>query len=223
MGNQIGTLSEKSIHSFLKSYLEPDISNHEVKLGPYIADIYNKNNNHIIEIQTQNFKKLISKIDNYLQNNYKITIVYPVIECKYINYLDPVTSEIIKTTKSPRKGVIQDIFKELYWIIDYLDNDLFSLSIITLDANEFKYLDKKLIKIDKKPLKLNDIYNINNLSDLKILIPSSLPNEFTCKDFLKSTKCNKRWVGSGVKMLREHNIIKIKRKISNTYIYERNF
>lgn len=223
MGNQIGTLSEKSIHSFLKSYLEPDISNHEVKLGPYIADIYNKNNNHIIEIQTQNFKKLISKIDYYLQNNYKITIVYPVIECKYINYLDPVTSEIIKTTKSPRKGVIQDIFKELYWIIDYLDNDLFSLSIITLDANEFKYLDKKLIKIDKKPLKLNDIYNINNLSDLKILIPSSLPNEFTCKDFLKSTKCNKRWVGSGVKMLREHNIIKIKRKISNTYIYERNF
>lgn len=223
MGNQIGTLSEKSIHSFLKSYLEPDISNHEVKLGPYIADIYNKNNNHIIEIQTQNFKKLISKIDYYLQNNYKITIVYPVIECKYINYLDPVTSEIIKTTKSPRKGVIQDIFKELYWIIDYLDNDLFSLSIITLDANEFKYLDKKLIKIDKKPLKLNDIYNINNLSDLKILIPSSLPNEFTCKDFLKSTKCNNRWVGSGVKMLREHNIIKIKRKISNTYIYERNF
>ena len=31
--NQIGTLSEKSVHSKIKVYLEPDRQYHEVKVG----------------------------------------------------------------------------------------------------------------------------------------------------------------------------------------------
>lgn len=35
----IGTLSEKTMHSFLKYYLEPCDDFHEVAVGRYIADI----------------------------------------------------------------------------------------------------------------------------------------------------------------------------------------
>ena len=58
--NQIGTLSEKSIHSEIKNYLEPNKEYQEVKVGNYIADI--KRGNEIFEIQTQQFKNLIFKL-----------------------------------------------------------------------------------------------------------------------------------------------------------------
>ena len=226
--SNIGILNEKSIHCFLKSYLEPDPSFHEISVGPYIADI--RNENQIIEIQTQQFKKLINKLDYYIKNNYHITIVYPLIESKLIYWVDAVSSEITSISKSSHKGVIQDIFKELYWIVDYLENDFVSLKIISLDVHSYKLLDglgeKKKIKaskIDNVPVNINQIYEINSISDLKLFVPNSLPKEFTSSDFLKSCKCKKRWVGSGLKLLREHKIIKQIGKSRNSYVYERNF
>lgn len=35
----IGTLGEKTLHSVLKYYFEPDASRHEVKVGGFVADI----------------------------------------------------------------------------------------------------------------------------------------------------------------------------------------
>ena len=59
--NQIGTLSEKSIHSTIKKYIESNEHFHEVKVGNYIADI--KIDNNIFEIQTQNFKNLLNTLE----------------------------------------------------------------------------------------------------------------------------------------------------------------
>ncbi len=44
----IGTLGEKTLHSVLKNYFEPDESRHEVKIANYVADIAAENS--IIEI-----------------------------------------------------------------------------------------------------------------------------------------------------------------------------
>ena len=62
--NKIGTLSEKSIHSTIKDYIEPNKEYQEVKVGNYIADIMR--GNVIYEIHTQQFKKLLDKIDFYI-------------------------------------------------------------------------------------------------------------------------------------------------------------
>ena len=59
----IGTLSEKTLHSFLKNYLEPDSSFHEIKVGRYVADI--KKDGYITEIQTGN-----KRCENYDTNAY---------------------------------------------------------------------------------------------------------------------------------------------------------
>ena len=224
--NQIGTLSEKSVHSTIKDYIEPNKEYQEVKVGNYIADI--KKNNLIYEIQTQQFKNLLGKIDYYISCKYKTIIVYPIAKNKYINWVEPSSLEIVERRKTPHKGVIQDIFKELYWIISYLGNSLIELHIILLDVEEYKYLDgygqnskKRATKIDKVPTKVNEVVQIKSISDLNKFLPDTLPEKFTSKDFIKHSKCNKRWAGSGLKMLRENNIIKIVGKIGNSFVYSR--
>ena len=226
--NQIGTLSEKSIHSLVKDYIEPNKEYQEVKVGNYIADI--KKDNVIYEIQTQQFKKLLGKINYYIKNNYKTIIVYPIAQNKYINWVEPSSMDIVERRKTPHKGVIQDMFKELYWIVDYLEHPLVELNIILLDAEEYKYLDgygqnckKRATKIDKVPTKVNEIIQIKSIKDLSKFIPNTLPENFTSKDFIKHSKCNKRWAGSGLKMLREKGIIQIVGKQGSSFIYKRNF
>ena len=223
--NQIGTLSEKSIHSEIKNYLEPNKEYQEVKVGNYIADI--KRDNEIFEVQTQQFKNLISKLNYYIKNEYDVTVVYPLIQEKYINWIDPVSTEIVERRKSSYRRYIQDIFKELYWIKDYIVNEQIKLKIITLTAEEYKYLDgygqnnkHKATKIDKVPSKIINEINIQSVNDFKIFLPDTLPKEFTSKDFQKYTKSRSKYLGSGLKILREIGVIKVIRKHGNAYVYE---
>lgn len=225
MGNSIGTLSEKSIHLEIKNYLEPRKEYQEVKVGNYIADI--KRDNEIFEVQTQQFKNLISKLNYYIKNRYNITIVYPLIQEKYINWIDPISTEIVERRKSSYKKYIQDIFKELYWIKDYIANEQIKLKIITLTAEEYKYLDGygqnqkyKATKIDKVPSKIINEINIQSVNDFKIFLPDTLPKEFTSKDFQKYTRSRSKYLGSGLKILREIGVIKVVRKQGNAYVYE---
>lgn len=223
--NQIGTLSEKSIHSEIKNYLEPNKEYQEVKVGNYIADI--KRDNEIFEVQTQQFKNLISKLNYYIKNGYDITVVYPLVQEKYINWIDPISTEIVERRKSSYKKYIQDIFKELYWIKDYIANEQIKLKIITLTAEEYKYLDGygqnqkyKATKIDKVPSKIINEINIQSVNDFKIFLPDTLPKEFTSKDFQKYTRSRSKYLGSGLKILREIGVIKVVRKQGNAYVYE---
>lgn len=223
--NQIGTLSEKSIHSELKRYLESNEEFHEVKVGNYIADI--KRDNEIFEVQTQQFKNLISKLNYYIKNNYNVTVVYPLVKEKYINWIDPISNEVVERRKSSYKRYIQDIFKELYWIKEYIVKEQIKLKIVTLTAEEYKYLDGygqsskyKATKIDKIPSKIINEVNIQSVNDFKIFLPDTLPKEFTSKDFQKYTKSRSKYLGSGLKMLREIGVIKVIRKQGNSYVYE---
>lgn len=222
----IGTLSEKSIHRILKDYIEPNREYQEIKVGNYIADI--KRDNQIIEVQTKDFKKLISKIDFYLKAGYNLKVVYPVIIERYINWIEPSTGEIIERKKSPIKGSIQDSLLEVYWIKEYLDNKQFKFSIITLNAEEYKLLDgyghnnkKKATKVDKVPTQVIDEITFNNVNDLSKLIPKELGEEFTSREFVKQSKSKKKWAGSYVKLLRELGVITVVRKSGNTYIYKK--
>ena len=85
--NGIGTLSEKTLHAVLKKFYEPDISHQEIPLEGYVADIFR--DNEIIEIQTQNFNAMRKKLDTFLPL-YPVTIVYPILHQKWLNWIDKV-------------------------------------------------------------------------------------------------------------------------------------
>lgn len=225
--NEIGTLSEKSIHAKLKGYLEPNKEFHEVKVGRYIADI--KRDNEIIEIQTKQFKNLLNKLEYYTKHNFDVTVVYPIVASKILNWVDPISNETVESRKSPYKGVIQDCFRELYWIIDYIVEKKIKFKIILIEAEQYKYLDGygqnskyRATKIDIVPTKVIGEESFCNVSDLSKFIPKTLEREWTAKDFVKHSKVNSKYYASGLKMLRDIGIIIPISKRGNTIIYRTN-
>ena len=71
----IGTLGERSLHAVLKRFLQPDENRHEVRVGRYVADIFDENG--VTEIQTRQFYKMKRKLAAFLPEH-AVTVVYPV-------------------------------------------------------------------------------------------------------------------------------------------------
>lgn len=211
----IGELKEKSLHSFLKNFYAPSI-NQEVKVGPYFADI--KNDDEIIEIQTQGFDKLRDKLDYYLKD-YKVRLVYPISHIKTLIVSD---NDLVKTRKSPKVGSIYDAIKELYKIKSFLGNPNLKLDLVLIDTIEKRVKNnsrKGYLKIENYPKEIYKIIKIERVDDYNIFI-DDLGEEFTSLN-LASKKVSKRNASILLNILRSIGIIEIIGKNGRAYLYRR--
>lgn len=220
----IGTLCEKTLHSVLKNYYEPQSDNHEIKIGNFVADIVGKDG--IIEIQTRNFNTMRKKLSAFLEVT-DVTIVYPIAGVKWLCWIDQSTGEITKKRRSPKRGVPQDIFYELYKIKSYLKNPNVHFIICMLEVKEYRYLngwshDKKRgsSRCDRIPSDILGEVKIDTISDYKKLIPESLPENFTSKDFSKACKISVRTSQTALNILNYLEIVTRVSKKGNSYIYK---
>jgi hypothetical protein len=185
----IGTLREKTLHTVLKYYIEPDAVWHEVKVGPYVADIMGSDG--IIEIQTRNFSNMRKKLA-FLLEQYHVTVVYPAVRLKWLSWIDPVTGEVTKKHKSPKTGTPSAVFAELARIRPLLRSKNLSLKVVLLDMEETRFLngwstDKKRgsRRCDRIPVELCSEIAVDKPDDYHRLIPPLLPPVFTTKDYQK--------------------------------------
>lgn len=223
--NGIGTLSEKTVHSVLKYYLEPDTSFHEVKTGRYVADI--RTPDGIYEIQTRQFNKLRNKLEAFLPE-YSVTVVYPIPHIKYLRWIDGQTGEITPARKSPKKGVFQSVFYELYKIKPYLTHPNFHLLLMLIDLEEYRFLNgyskdrkKGSIRSDRIPTALYASETIMSVDDYKKLIPDELDDTFTAKDFAKACHVNMTIAQPAVNVLTHVGALKHIGKRGQAYLYQR--
>lgn len=190
--NGIGTLSEKTVHSVLKKYYSPDPINHEIKVGGFVADICTGHD--IIEIQTRSFDKLRRKLETFL-SYYPVTIVFPIPYTKWIRWVNPETGEISAPRKSPKTGTPYSVFPELYKIKNFLTVPNLSLTIVMVNVEEYRFLDgwstdrkKGSSRCDRIPTEMIEEIHIRATEEYHRLIPESLPESFTSKDFRKASR-----------------------------------
>mgnify|MGYP001048530160 CR=1 FL=1 len=224
--NGIGTLREKTVHSVLKYYYAPDSSYHEVKIGPYVADICV--DGEIFEVQTRNFNKMRAKLDYFLQEH-DVTIIYPVAHTKWLSWLDMETGECTPKRKSPKTGTYYQIIPELYKIKMFIGNPKLHFIISLIDVEETRYLngwsrDKKRgsSRMDGKPVDIYDEVRIDSFSDYMIFLPDTLPERFTSKDLSKAAKIPQGSAATLLNVLLETKIIDRIGKIGNSYLYQKN-
>ena len=190
--NGIGTLSEKTVHAVLKNYFETDSCAHEVKIGPYFADIVGEDG--IVEIQTRNFSKLRPKLTEFLKYC-NVTVVYPCSAVNNIICFDPDTGEVFSKRRSPVKCDKYTVFYELEGITDFLLHPNFRLCIMLMETDEYRCprdkapagQKKKRRKnayaaYDKRPKELLDEIYVQGLWDWLSFLPDGLPEEFTVAD-----------------------------------------
>lgn len=201
---KFSTYNESRLHNTLKNlYSEIYDGYTEVEKDGYVYDIVTKKGN-VIEIQTKNLSKLLSKITDTINYGHNIKLVHPVIIVNTIILMDE-NGNIISKRKSPKKGSIYDIFKELTSIYPILLNPHFSLEIVEIEITEERIRTEDLVqsknkkrrykknwnKINKNLEKIINTRRFKNKEDYLSLLPKSLPQEFCAKDLSAAFKKEK--------------------------------
>lgn len=221
----IGTLGEKTLHSVLKYYYEPDQDRHEIQVGAYVADIVTESG--ILEIQTRQFDKLRRKLDCFLEQT-AVTIVYPVARTKWLLWIDEATGEVTKKRKSPKTGQPYEAFYELYKIKPFLCHKNLCICIVLMDLEEYRYLNGWSINRKRGSTRYNRIpadiageIIIRSPAEYAILIPPQLQSPFTSKDFMKASGLSLTASQTALNVLHSLGAVRRRGKSGNAYVYER--
>jgi len=197
--SKFSILNESSLHKSLKKiYRIQTEGSAEVEKNGHIYDIVSKNG-EIIEIQNLNLQSLLPKIRDSLERKEKIRLVHPLVLTKTIELRDK-NGNLIKKTKSPKKGVIYDIFNEIKGIYEILLCSNFILEVPEIKITEIRTKEDDSVqsknkkrrfkkdwnKSDKKLDEIGKIYFFSNAEDYLKLLPESLNEEFSSKDLSKA-------------------------------------
>ena len=220
----IGELSENQLHNSLKKYYfqKGDIIEH--KLEGYYIDIFREDT--LIEIQTSSFSKVKKKYDNLLKK-YKIIMVYPISSSKWISKIG--RDKNITKRKSPKSENIYNIFDELVSIPTYINHQNFSIEVINIHQEEIRktIVPKRRYRknwktIDRKLIKVISTHLFNNKFDFLKLLPHNLPEEFTTKDVLETSKIGKSSIQKMIYCLNKMNAISEIGKLGRYKLYKKN-
>ena len=188
------TLNESKLHNSLKIlYQEIYDGQTEVEQDGHVYDIVSKNGN-VIEIQTKNLAKLLPKILDTIEKGHNVKLVHPVPLVTRIE-LKNEEGKIISKRKSPKKGSIYSIFRELTGIYPLIINPHFSLEIVEIEMTEERIRTNEPVQSKngrrrfrrdwiKTGKRLDTIINTRRFSkpeDYLTLLPP-LPQPFCAKD-----------------------------------------
>ena len=224
-----GTYGEKSLHKFLKNYIDSDESHQEIKLGRSIVDIFD--GEKITEIQTGSFQSVYKKLPSLLES-YKLEIVFPIFREKEVAWLNKETGEIVSKHLSPKHATICEILPHLYRIRELLENENLSFRVISLGATEYRILDgwseDKKRGSHRLEIVANKLFSetiINSKEDYKEFLRqigfSQKDNErgFTSKEFAKKSKLSPSKASSALIVLTKKEAVARVGKKKNAYIY----
>lgn len=193
-GGGIGILGEKTLHSALKYYYEPDSSFHEREAWGFLADVYNEEG--VIEIQTRGLWSLKRKLPVYLEHE-KVTLVHPIVRKRRLIYLDTETGELSPPRLSPSRGSLDTAFGELIHVREFLSHPNLLVVVPFVDADEYRVrLEKKkrrrvpnVKKFELVPTALIEEWVFACPEDWSRLVPEALlSGGFTVKEFAAATK-----------------------------------
>ena len=221
----IGTLSEKSLHSILKYYIEPSPEYHEVEFLGSVADI--KREGEIVEIQTRSLERLAPKLEKFLAVM-PVRVVYPLPYEKYISVIDKRTGEVLSRRKSPKRSSPADAIIELRKIRKFLGHENFSFSLFFLNVDEYRTERAKgqrgkhaTVREERIPSSIEYILNFDKREDYLKLLPESIEGEFTVAELSRAAKLKKRWGYDIVSLLSELSLIEFVGKRGREHLYAR--
>lgn len=198
----IGTLGEKRMHAVIKNYLA-DRRFQEIRMDAvegshatrFVADVFD--GERIFEVQTGSFYPLRAKLDYYLKKTpYHVTLVHPVSVVKRLSWIDPVTGEISTPRKSPRRGRIQDVAGQLFWLTPYISSGRLSLRLLLCETSEYRWKNgwgkggkRGSVRYERIPTALLDDLTYTTPEDYRAdFLPDTLPERFTAAEYARATR-----------------------------------
>ncbi|MBE6551474.1 MAG: hypothetical protein E7665_04990 [Ruminococcaceae bacterium] len=221
----IGVMKEKTLHSVMKYFYEPDSSFHEVKSGRFVADILRDDT--VIEIQTCSFRPIAKKVNEILESGYKLILVRPIDGVKYLSWISE-DGSVSEPRKSPKKETVFSVLPELYYLGDTVFHEDFTLRIVSCEMHEYRIADgwsadgkKGSHRHNKIPKEILYSVDISKKLDYNMLLPDELPEIFTAKEFASLTHLRKLRLSMALSFLKNISLIEQCGKKGNAYLYRR--
>lgn len=221
----IGTLNEGALHEALKRrYATPD-ARMEHAVDGFVADI--RQGDRLIEIQTVGFASLKRKLPALL-SKHPVTLVHPVARQRHIVKLPRAEGDPLTRRRSPRHGVVWDVFRELVYIPHLVEHDNLTLDVVLTEEEEYRIFDGKRgwrrkgwVVVGRRLLAVRETVTIRCMADLFRPLDAGLPDEFTTED-LAAVMCRPRRLGQqAAYCLRACGVVRTIGKRGNAVVYER--
>jgi hypothetical protein len=220
----IGRINETELHRELKEIYCGATGLTEESIDGYVVDVLLPN--EIVEIQTRNVGKLKRKLAK-LSTDHHVRLVHPIAESKYITRVDA-DGEVLSRRRSPKRGRLEDAFREISSIADLLPNPNITVEIVLVTVTEIRKDDglgswrRKGVSIVGR--KLDGIVNrheFRETDDYRSLLPDALPELFTNQDMRELTGLRYTVVQPITNTLRKMGLIAIADKRGNALLYRR--
>ena len=136
----IGLLNEKPLHASLKQWYARPGDRLEVAVDGFVIDIVR--DDLLIEIQTRNFASIKSKLTK-LVHSHQVRLIYPIVQEKWIVRSATDDRGGVIRRKSPKRGRLEDLFREMVSIPQLLSNRNFSLEVLMIKEEEARRYEGK--------------------------------------------------------------------------------
>jgi len=181
----IGMLNENPLHAAIKArYAGPD-AHREVSLHGYVVDVVR--DDLWIEIQTSNVSKIKRKLAD-LADHHAVRLVLPVALEKWIIRVGHDGLSVLGRRKSPQRGAVEFLFRELVSIPQLLAHPNFSLAVLLIREEEVRSFEagrnwrrngwgtreRRLLGVIEERL-------FQTPADLAALLPATLADPFTAR------------------------------------------
>jgi hypothetical protein len=219
----IGTLKENSLHAEIIAHLAHPGDVLEAEINRYRIDILR--GSQIIEVQTRNLSKLTKKVAK-VADQYQVEIIFPIHQVKYIHKIDH-RGKTLSIKKSPKKGKLIEVFKELVNAPHLITHPNVSLTVMMIEGEEF-WLDdgkgswrrKKWSIVERKLLAILSQHVYSQPADLLDLLPRSLPPQFTNRQLAENLRISPRLAGKISYTLRNADLIAVIGKNGRANLFE---
>jgi hypothetical protein len=220
----IGTLNENPLHSALKDWYAEPGDRMEVPVDGFVVDLVRAG--LLIEVQTANFSAIGRKLAG-LTACHRVRLVYPIPVQKWIVRIDA-EGRTLDRRRSPRRGVLEDVFEELVRIPHLLADPNFSLDVLLTHEEEVRtyqegraWRRKGWVICERRLIDVAGRRLFRTPAELAALLPEGLPEPFTTAD-VAGAGGHPRWLAQKMAYcLRKMGALRQEGKRGNALLYRR--
>jgi hypothetical protein len=189
----INTYNEKALHAAIKQWYAQPGDRLEVPLDGYFIDLIH--GDLLVEIQTGSFGQIRRKLAD-LCARYPVRLVYPIPAEKWIVMLAQDGSGAASRRKSPRRGKIEDLFREVVYLPALMKEENFSLEVLLIQEEEVRrpedrkrrWRSKGWVTQERRLVQVLDRRIFQTPADLGVLLPDTLVEPFTTRELAKTAR-----------------------------------
>ena len=201
----IGLLNEKPLHASLKEWYAQPEDQFEVAVDGFVIDIVR--DDLLLEIQTANFASIKSKLKN-LARSHQIRLIYPIAQEKWIVKLAQDEGGGTTRRKSPKRGRLEDLFREMVSFPQMLTDPNLSLEV---RRRGWVTEERRLLEVGEQRL-------YEEPADWREFLPQELET-FTARELAEAIGIRRQLAQKMVYCLRQARVVELIGKQRRAHLY----